>query len=377
MVQDLYTLGKDLYGDAKTIDKPLLIFYKRHMRICQVMLSSGFGGAERLFVDACLCLADRGHRILAVCHPGFEALSQLQHPNIQLFSLTVHYDWSYLATVRLRRAMRDFRPQIIHSHLARGAAVAGRAGAAENIPIAANLHNYVKLKYYKQISHFIPGTIDQKVYLGRQGVRQDRITVIPHFSRIPVARSVEKPDRYTEDNPPTLLSYGRFVKKKGFHILLESLAILREKGLTIHLILGGDGPEKKNLLQQIADLNLADQVELCGWIEDVERFLSRSPYFILSSLDEPFGIVILEAMAKGKIVISTTSQGPREILDDASAYLVPTDDPNALAGAIRKAIEAPEEAAGKAARARDIYQQTYAPDVIIPMYERAFQQLIG
>lgn len=341
------------------------------------MLSSGFGGAERLFVDVCLCLVERGHWILAVCHPEFEALSQLEHPNIRIFSLTVHYDWSYLAKVRLRRVMHDFKPQIIHSHLARGAAVAGAAGVAENIPIAANLHNYVKLKYYKQVSHFIPGTADQRNYLERLGVEPDRITVVPHFSRLPVAQKIEQPDRYPEETGPTLLSYGRFVRKKGFHILLESLAILREKGVPVNLILGGDGPEKKNLVQQIADLKLADQVTFHGWVEDIEAFLLRSAHFILPSLDEPFGIVILEAMARGKIIISTTSQGPREILDDASAYLVPADDADALAGAIRQAIEKPVEAAGKAERAWNVYQQSYTPDVIIPMYERTFEQLIG
>lgn len=341
------------------------------------MLSSGFGGAERLFVDVCLCLADRGHRLLSVCHPEFEALSQLEHPDIRIFPLTVHYDWSYLAKVRLARALREFRPHIIHSHLARGAAVAGAASRTEAIPIAANLHNYVKLKYYKHISHFIPGTTDQKNYLERFGVQPDRITVIPHFSRLPIAQKIEKPDLHLGDSHPILLSYGRFVEKKGFHILLESIAVLRERGFVVNLILGGDGPEKRNLVQQIADLELADHVTLYGWVEDIETFLSKSAYFILPSLDEPFGIVILEAMARGKIIISSTTQGPREILDDASAYLVAPDDPDALAEAIQTAIETSDEAGEKAERAWDVYQHTYTPDVIIPMYEKTFENLIG
>ncbi len=347
------------------------------MRICQVMLSSGFGGAERLFVDACLGFADRGHQILSVCHPVFEALSQLRHQNIKISPLTVHYDWSYLARARLARALREFRPQIIHSHLARGAAVAGAAGRSENIPVAANLHNYVKLKYYKHISHFIPGTTDQKSYLERMGVQPNRITVIPHFSRVSIAQKIDRPEPHSENSRPTLLSYGRFVRKKGFHILLESVAALREKGLSVSLILGGDGPERENLVQQIADLDLDDHVTLYGWVEDIETFLSRSTYFILPSLDEPFGIVILEAMARGKVIISSTTQGPREILDDSSAYLVPPDDPNALAEAIQTAIEASDEAGKKAACAWDVYQQTYTPSVIIPMYEKTFEELIA
>lgn len=347
------------------------------MKICQIMLSSGFGGAERLFVDVCLCLADRGHQILSICHPEFEALSQLEHTCIRTFPLTVHYDWSYLAKTRLVRVLREFNPHIIHSHLARGAAVAGAAGRTENIPVAANLHNYVKLKYYKHVSHFIPGTADQGNYLERLGVAPSRVTVIPHFSRLPVAQTVVEPNFFPEESRSTLLSYGRFVKKKGFHILLESIALLREKGCAVNLILGGDGPEREKLVEQIADLRIGDRVTLSGWVDDVEAFLSQSPFFILPSLDEPFGIVILEAMARAKVIISSTTQGPREILDDSSAYLVSSDDPKALAHVIQMAVEAPDEAGKKAARAWDLYQHTYTPDVIIPRYEETFEDLIG
>jgi len=341
------------------------------------MLSAGFGGAERLFVDVSLCLADRGHRVLVVCHPAFEALSELEHRNMRIYPLTVHFDWSYMAKVRLARAMREFDVQVIHSHLARGAAVAGAAGLSEGIPVAANLHNYVKLKYYRRVSHFIPGTEDQRQYLLGSGIPPERITVIPHFSRLAAVQAIERPDPHPGDTGAAALSYGRFVKKKGFHILVESIALLRETGLRVNLILGGDGPEKENLVRQIADLGLADQVSLYGWVGDIEAFLSQGAYFILPSLDEPFGIVLLEAMAKGKVIVSTTTQGPSEILDDTSAYLVSPGDSRALAEAIRTAIEAPLEAAERAQRAWDTYQHAYTPDVIVPIYEETFESIIG
>ena len=113
--------------------------------------------------------------------------------------------------------------------------------------------------------------------------------------------------------------------------------MLHDRGLSAKIILGGDGPEKSALEKLAADLDINDSVTFSGWVDDVPDFLAQGPIFVLPSLDEPFGIVVLEAMAQGKIIVSTRSQGPREILDDTTAYLCPTDDPTALADALQLA----------------------------------------
>lgn len=343
------------------------------LRITQIMLSAGFGGAERLFVDVCLSLCERGHTVQAVCHPRFEALEQLTHENLQVDYLEAHWDWSPLARFRLRRLLASYRPQVIHIHLARGAAIGGAAAKGLNIPAAANLHNYVNLKYYRQINHFFPGTVDQQVYLERKGISKSRISVVPHFSRIPIVEEPE--DVNSADSLPVFIAFGRFVKKKGFHILLESMKILSEQGLKSRLLLGGDGPEKQNLERQIAAEGLNEMVSLTGWVHDVANFLKEGPFFVLPSLDEPFGIVVLEAMACGKIIISTASQGPREILSDDTAYLVPIDDAPALAAALRAATLDRRKAHEKAVKALDRYRKNYAPGKVLPLYENIFRQM--
>ena len=72
------------------------------MMIAQVMLSAGFGGAERLFVDLCRALADRGHEIAAVCQPDFVGISLLRYPGIRIFQLKVHVDSKPEARFRLK-----------------------------------------------------------------------------------------------------------------------------------------------------------------------------------------------------------------------------------------------------------------------------------
>ena len=342
------------------------------LRICQIMLTAGFGGGERLFVDLCQAQADAGHRILAVCHPEFQGISELVHDRIEVTHLKVRIDWSPLAHQRFKKMLARFQTHVIHTHFARAASVAGGVGKALGVPVAANLHNYVNLKYYRKIDHFFPGTEDQKKYLRENGIIADRITVVPHFSRLPVREE----ERIIFSGEPCFCSFGRFVHKKGFHVLLKSIKILHDKGVPARLLLGGDGPEKENLKNQIADLGLEGHVTLCGWIRDVPEFLETSPFFVLPSLDEPFGIVMLEAMALGKVVLSTLSQGPSEVLDQETAYLFPVDDAAAMALAMQAAFEDGPQALDRAQKARRRYLQLYAPDKVLPQFEKVYTNLI-
>lgn len=343
------------------------------MKISQIMLSKGFGGAERLFVDLCRALADDGHQVQAVCHPEFEAVSLFDSERISVAPLKVKWDWSPWARSRLARILGDFSPQVIHSHLCRGSAVAGDTGARAGIPVVANMHNYANLKYYRNISHFCPGTADQKRYLMDGGVKEKDISVIPHFSMIP---AVEKEIADNGDGSPVLVSFGRFVHKKGFHILIDAIKLLDDSGLNIKLVLGGDGPEGEKLRNQVEALKMQNQISFPGWVEDVSSFLSQGRYFVLPSLNEPFGIVILEAMARGKVILASRSEGPKEILDASTAWMFELNDPVSLADAVRQAIADPGESKKKAKASLERYRSKYSPERIIPLYVSLYQELV-
>ncbi len=335
------------------------------------MLSAGYGGGERLFVDLCLSLAERGHSVQAVSHPRFHGLSQLRHEDITVSPLRVRNDWSPLARIRLMNHIRSFGPDIIHSHMARAAAVAGSVGRKIRIPTIANLHNYVNLKYYRKIDHFIPGTEDQRRYLESGGVRIEHISVVPHFTRMP---GVDEPNLIAS-SPPIFASFGRFVKIKGFHILLRSIRILHDRGVQAKLLLGGDGPERTNLEELAKDLAIADFVKFTGWVDCVPQFLSQSAYFVLPSLSEAFGIATLEAMAQGKAIIAAAAKGPQEILDEKVAYLCPVNDPYGLASALQEAIDNFDNAKQKARNALELYKSTYAPQKVVPLFESVYEKL--
>lgn len=343
------------------------------LKITQLMISKGFGGAERLFIDASLALAETGVKVQAICHRDFVKKSALHHPNIDMCAVNVRGAWDILSARKITHAIREFHPAVIHSHLARGAWFAGRAARALDIPLAVNLHNYVKLKYYRDAAMFVPGTEDQKNYLIQHGIAAQRIHVIPHFSLLNPADQLRSGDSAC----PVFVSVGRMVKKKGFDVLLQAFKMVLDQGLKARLVLGGDGAERAALLALVQQLDLASHVEFHGWVEDVAAFLDSGDIFVLPSLDEPFGIVVLEAMARGKTIISTKSKGPVEVLNEHMAYFADVGDAASLAYAMAIALGDAQGRLDKAAAALASFRSHYSRQAVIPQFIDLYQRMLS
>lgn len=338
------------------------------MRLTQVMLSKGFGGAERYFVDLSQALAVKGHQVQVICHSKFIGLPLLEHPNIKICPIFFFASWDPFGAHKLEQAVRNFAPAVIHTHLARAAHVSGRAAHRLHIPLVVKTHNYVDLKYYRQVNHFITTTEDQRRYLLEHGIPAGDISVIPNFSSMTAIDQAKQPDSGT----PLLVAYGRMVHKKGFDVLLRALQQVRASGVQARLVLGGDGPELPALRQIAHALGLEDVVDFIGWVKTPADLLDQADLFVLPSRDEPFGIVVLEAMARGKPIVTTRTAGPLEILDESTAWFADIDDVTGLAKAIRTACMAPEQ---RAQSALDRFLSTYSEQAVVPRIEQLYKQL--
>ncbi len=343
------------------------------MRITQIMLAKGFGGAERYFVDLTNELAQRGHEVQAICHSRFAGRPALrQHKNLRIDTVNSLGPWDWFATRQIVKQLRDFNPAVVHGHLARAASLAGNACNRLAMPFAVKTHNYVDLKYYRNVDLFLPTTGDQKRYLLENAVAETRIQVIPNFSSLPLHAAVdlENPDR-----PLTFGAIGRAVKKKGFDVLINAFKQLIDAGVEARLIIAGDGECYKQLQAQVRRLKLETCVQLTGWVDDVAAFYNAIDVFVLPSLDEPFGIVVLEAMANHKPIISTKTQGPVEILDDTTAILVDVGKADELSRAMQETHENIGLAQQRAEVAAERFKENYSIDAVLPQLLQAYERM--
>ncbi|GAB3678629.1 glycosyltransferase [Salinisphaera aquimarina] len=159
---------------------------------------------------------------------------------------------------------------------------------------------------------------------------------------------------FVADSPPVVVATGRLEAQKDFATLIAAFAQVRECR-AVRLMILGEGSLREALQHQAEALGVAADVELCGWVDNPYAYMSRASVFVLSSVWEGLGNVLIEAMACGCPVVATDCpSGPREILADGRhGPLVAMGDPASLARAITTTLDAPPEPAGLRHRAQD------------------------
>ena len=140
-----------------------------------------------------------------------------------------------------------------------------------------------------------------------------------------------------------VLAVGRHTLQKGFDLLLDAWARVREKHPDWSLTIVGEGEQTPKLQQQIRTLGIADSVNLHPFSDNISQYYLNSNLFVLSSRFEGFCLVMIEALSVGLPVVAFNCKtGPQEVLEQGGGLLVEAENVAKLAGAICAFIEQPE-----------------------------------
>ena len=141
-----------------------------------------------------------------------------------------------------------------------------------------------------------------------------------------------------------MLCASRFADDKGHKYLIDSIKRLTElTDVPFTLVLAGDGPLLEPTRQQVRDLGLEDYVKFIGFRKDIKNLYKGSDLYVNSSQHEALSFLIIEAMAAGLPVIATDMGGNSDIVNDQAGcgLLVTYDDPDSMAGAMKRFLEDP------------------------------------
>lgn len=331
------------------------------------MLSRGLGGLEQVLLDYDDALRPIGHDMHALIHPDAAVRPALEARSANWHGLPNGGAWDVLAALRLRKLLRQLRPDVCIAHGNRAMSLLRRAGAH---PVIAVLPNY-KMHCQGAAAVFHP-TQDLKQYALKQGVPETRLHHIPSMVRVPT-----QPPARAMQSPPVIGAMGRFVAKKGFHIFIEALGRLQAQSVPFRATLAGDGPERGALERLVDERGLRQRLSLPGWIEDKAVFFSGIDVFCLPSLHEPFGIVLIEAMAHARAIVAAASEGPSEILRDGSAgVLVPVEDADRMAEALAALLADPERSVDLATHAYRRAHDRYGISCVARQIDHVLQDIV-
>lgn len=179
-----------------------------------------------------------------------------------------------------------------------------------------------------------------------------------HWPRLHIVHCGVEPDRYAPADRPAgheVLFIGRLAAAKGVPVLLEAFAKARASCPKARLTLVGDGPARRALEARSRELGLSDAVRFTGYLsqDEVAAELARCDLFALPSFAEGVPVVLMEAMASARPVLTTRIAGIPELVEDGvSGRTVAPGDADLFAEAMVDILDSPERAAemGRAGR---------------------------
>jgi glycosyltransferase involved in cell wall biosynthesis len=317
------------------------------------------------------------------------------------------------------RALRRFRPHVVQVHESDGALAALLVRAVRGViepgsprPLLAALFQVSYVEELKAVRPLVaggrvlgsPGSVEIRfrrlkapfqILLGlitaraadlvlapsaataaeiRRDYRVEDVGVIPNVTgglEIAPAGEMEGPPSY-------LLFVGRLRIRKGVEVLLEALRELRGRVPGAVLKIAGDGEHRAALERKAAGLGLA--VTFLGTCDGsrVRALLAGAAALVVPSIYEGMPLVVLEAMERGVPVVASAVSGiPEVVVDGETGWLVPPEDPEALAGALEEVLANPLEARRRGEAGRRRIEERYRPAVAAASWRAAVQGTLG
>lgn len=370
------------------------------IRIIHVIPSLIKGGAERLTIDICNALQSRTDCVvkLITLHPDNMFLEDCKNLDVEYCHSYVIPSISGKSTIEisaLQDAITTFKPDVIHSHLFE-AEIVSREVSYSNALWFSHLHDnmfqfqamkpkdwlnkkritewferqWILKKYTACNNNFIAISKDTKRYFDEvlpKSLR--RITLMNNAIRF--AKFSNTNPRIPRERLIKMVSTGSLVDKKNQIFLTDVVAELNKLGFQADLRILGDGVNKEKIKNRIEELELTSQIVLEGNVDSVESFLHKASFYVHPALYEPFGLVLLEAMAASMVCVSLNGHGNLDIHEEGkNGFLIDPPNPEAFAKALIHCAENPDKFSEIAG-----YSHTYAQQYDIEAYTERLVKL--
>ena len=368
------------------------------MRILHISSARALGGGERHLAGLVCELAARGHEVhvgLAPQSPLREELRSLPAHNI--FNINLRNALDVKGALELARAIRERRIEIVHAHMARDyppAAFAARRNKNARLIITRHVLfplNRLHALTLSRASRVIAVSHAVARHLNAQRIfPADKLAVVPNgvdFKRFAAAMRETHRDAFRHQlniAPEKLLigTIGEIKKQKGLEEFLRAAASVASVFPDAEFIIAGadtsqQGEHLAALHNLVRELNLGSRVHFTGWLDDVFPLLCALDLFISASHTESFGLSIVEAMASSVAVVSTATEGAREIIEDGTGLLVPVGDVEAIACAVVTLLENPRERNRLAAHAQESVRQRFSLEQMVNATEQIYLEAVA
>jgi len=322
------------------------------MVIMHIITTIDVGGAEVHLLKLSDSLIKEGHNVHVVYLKGDGTLQE-EFEKIGVSPQKV----SLSGFFQLWMLMRKIRPDIVHTHLLKADFMGGLAAALAGIRgVVSTKHNDEPQleNFFYRFLHRIPLFINKKVIAVSNHIRTYMVHVAgvnpQKIETVYIGIDPSPPDSIKGSSirqelglgsePFLVGSVARLIERKGHQTLLEAFALISKEIKNIKLLIIGGGPHREKLEEMSTQLKVDHDVYFLGERRDIGAILSELQLFVLASVKEGFGLVLLEAMSAGVPILACRSGGIEEAVEDGETGILTTpSNPKALAEQMKYLVQ--------------------------------------
>jgi len=322
----------------------------------------------------------------------------------------------YAAFTRVSAILREFRPHIVHTHMAKAGAI-GRAAAAiynrsaaraERARVVHTYHGHVlegyfspaKTAFFVTLERMLARSTDRIVAISPairdELVREHRIGRAEQYRVIPLGfdlaglASIGERDRAEaraqlgiDPAARVVSTVGRLTAIKQHHLFLETARLVSAQDPAALFLIAGDGELRAALEETARDFGIADRVRFLGWRRDLATIYGATDVFLLTSRNEGTPVALIESLAAGVPGVSTDVGGVGDVLDAGSGALVPhrEDDRGdvaaGLASAVTRLLSDADARRAMGAHGRASVTSRYGLDALVANIDALYRELLG
>ncbi|QIW15373.1 hypothetical protein A4G20_03000 [Pasteurellaceae bacterium RH1A] len=332
------------------------------MKILFIITGLGTGGAEKQVCDLADMMSAKGHEIKIISlteKPSSVIYPRDKKVNVFFLNMTKNPIGFVKAYLALRKEVRQYNPDIIHSHMFHANIMARLLKFTTKTPMMINTaHNTNEGGRLRMLAYRLTNFLSDlntnvsqdavEAFIEKKAVKKGQMLAIPNgidialFYKDNDARIATRKELQISDSTQLFVAVGRLTPQKDYPNLLQAFSIVKQAAQDCHLCIVGTGELEPTLKQKAIDLGIADSVRFLGLRRDIPAIMNSADTYVMSSHYEGLPLVIGEAMACENVIVATDCGGTLEVIGEYG-FLVPIQDSQALATKMLETIHLPLE----------------------------------
>lgn len=336
------------------------------MRVAHIIKVTRISGAERHLLVLLSALRQQNvdaHLLILVedDNPMEDMVGAAKDRGIPLRRLTIYRDYDLTLLFKLRRALRQLKPDIVHTHLIHADLYGLFAAKLAGIPaVISSRHNDDQFRFHPIWQRICPPiwrltnggiAISEAIrdfMIEVEGAPVEKITLV-HYGlehqwiaddALRATRQNLSAELRLDSEALLLGMVCRIVEQKGIPYALRACQQIQERFPTANLVIAGDGDQRPQLEALARELGIDANVHWLGWRGDAAKLIGAFDVLLMPSLWEGFGLVLLEAMSRRvPVIASRVSAIPEVVAHGETGLLVEARDVDALAAAMTRLLE--------------------------------------